>query len=79
MYDERFIEGNLREKDLCEIWNDPEAFSYNRKFQQELLTGKCRSCPFGKKCAGGCRSYSYFTHGKLYEAVNCARNSDFVR
>lgn len=74
MYDDCFIEGNLREKSLGEIWNDPDAFSYNRKFHKGLLTGACSTCPHGEICAGGCRSYNYFTHGKLYESVACAKN-----
>ena len=73
MYDERFNEGNLREKSLREIWEDPDAFAYNRKFTPDLLTGACASCPKGKYCAGGCRSYNYFVHGRLYEAPACAR------
>lgn len=73
MYDESFIEGNLREKSISEIWNAPEAFAYNRHFTLENLTGKCQSCEQGGKCAGGCRSYNYFTHGKLYEALFCAK------
>ena len=73
MYDERFIEGNLRERSLKDIWEDPEAFGYNRKFTKALLTGDCASCPEAYRCAGGCRSYDYFVHGKLYEAPYCAR------
>ncbi|MBS6862115.1 MAG: radical SAM/SPASM domain-containing protein [Clostridiales bacterium] len=73
MYDDRFNEGNLREKRLADIWNDPNAFAYNRRFTPERLTGPCASCPYGSVCAGGCRSYNYFTHGKLYESPACAR------
>lgn len=73
MYDVCFIEGNLREKSLSDIWNDPNAFSYNRNFSPELLTGKCGKCEHGSICAGGCRSYNYFTHGKLYESMRCAK------
>lgn len=73
MYDERFIEGNLREKSLREIWESPDSFAYNRKFEMEKLTGGCRECEFGDLCMGGCRSYNYFTHGKLYEAIHCVR------
>ena len=73
MYDDRFIEGNLREKSLYEIWNNPHAFAYNRQFTPDMLTGKCKSCEYGDRCAGGCRSYNYFTHGKLYESLRCAR------
>ncbi len=74
MYDDSFNEGNLRERSLREIWEDPNAFSYNRQFKRSMLTGKCADCEFGGKCAGGCRSYNHFVHGKLYEFPFCARN-----
>ena len=74
MYDDYFIEGNLRNRSLYEIWNDPNAFSYNRQFTEENLSGQCKQCAYGNQCAGGCRSYNYFTHGKLYESLYCARN-----
>lgn len=73
MYDDRFNEGNLREKSLADIWNDPNSFSYNRHFTHKLLTGPCSDCFYGIICGGGCRSYNYFTHGKLYESPSCAR------
>lgn len=79
MYDSYFIEGNLREKTLREIWENPDGFAYNRKFTPELLTGACRTCDKGMYCAGGCRSYAYFVHQKLHEAPFCVRakaNSD---
>lgn len=76
MYDEHFIEGNLRQRSLADIWNDENAFAYNRKFNVSMLTGKCADCPVGMLCAGGCRSYNYFTNGKkLYENILCARNN----
>ena len=75
MYDECFIEGNLREKSLYDIWNGPNAFSYNRQFTLEKLEGKCKNCEYGYKCAGGCRSYNYFTHGRLYESIFCANSN----
>lgn len=74
MYDDSFIEGNLREKSLYEIWNDPNAFAYNRKFSPNNLTGKCRRCEYGYRCAGGCRSYNYFTNGNMFEPLYCARS-----
>lgn len=73
MYDERFIEGNLREKSLREIWEGEDSFSYNRRFVPSMLTGSCAECEMGRYCAGGCRSYNYFVHGKLYESPYCAR------
>ena len=74
MYDERFNEGNLREKSLREIWEAPGAFAYNRGFDRSMLTGACAGCEYGPWCAGGCRSYNWFVHEKLYEAPFCARN-----
>ena len=71
MYDDVFIEGNLREKPLSEIWNAPEAFAYNRRFTGELLSGGCAGCSWADRCAGGCRSYNYFASGKLYESPCC--------
>lgn len=74
MYDECFNEGNLREKSLAQIWNDPDAFAYNRKYTPQLLTGACRTCADSSLCAGGCRSYNHFSHGKLYESMRCAKS-----
>lgn len=71
LQDDKFIEGNLREKTLKEIWDSPDAFAYNRKFTPSMLTGGCRDCPNGPVCAGGCRAYNYFVHGKLHENPAC--------
>ncbi len=73
MYDESFIEGNIRNRKLSDIWNDPNAFAYNRKFDATKLTGACAQCEYGKFCAGGCRSYNFFVHGNMYESPACAR------
>ena len=75
MYDDAFIEGNLRQRSLREIWEDEGAFAYNRQFTPEMLTGPCAACVYGCVCAGGCRSYNYFAGaGKLFESPRCARN-----
>lgn len=71
LYDERFIEGNVRKKTLAEIWHDPEAFSYNRKFKESMLSGACRGCDVGALCRGGCRASNYFMTGSLYENAFC--------
>ena len=74
LYDERFIEGNVRQRSLKSIWEDPDAFAYNRKFNTDMLTGKCASCDKKNACRGGCRSMDYFAGGKLYESPYCARD-----
>lgn len=51
---DKYIEGNLRERSLIDIWNDPNAFSYNRHFDCSMLTGYCKDCKFAAVCKGGC-------------------------
>ena len=73
MYDERFIEGNLRQESLRKIWEDTDRFAYNRGFTRDDLTGDCATCELGEYCGGGCRSYNYFVHGRMFESPCCAR------
>lgn len=73
-YDDKFIEGNLRTTSLKSIWDNPNSFSYNRNFSADMLEGKCKGCPHGEYCRGGCRSHNYFVHGKLYEAPFCCND-----
>ena len=72
MYDDYFIEGNLRDSSLQQIWNSPDNFSYNRKFTQRNLSGKCATCRYSFLCKGGCRSYNYFSEKHLFESSSCA-------
>ncbi len=74
LYDDCFIEGNLRERSLIEIWNDPNAFPYNRKFSPDQLTGHCKGCSASHLCRGGCRSSNYFSTGSLFSNAYCSRN-----
>ena len=53
-----YIEGNIRKKRLIDIWNDPEAFAYNRKFTPKDLDDHCKECEFGRTCKGGCLGMS---------------------
>ena len=58
---DRFVEGNIRERPLREIWEDPNAFAYNRQFKVEQLQGFCRTCDYADICRGGC-SWTSFSH-----------------
>lgn len=75
LYADVFIEGNVREKPLAEIWNDSGKFGYNRNFGAGLLTGFCSRCDAGDVCKGGCRAANFFTTGSLYESASCARRA----
>lgn len=50
----KYIEGNVRERSIIDIWNDPNAFKYNRHFDCSMLTGYCKDCLYGAICKGGC-------------------------
>jgi radical SAM protein with 4Fe4S-binding SPASM domain len=62
------IEGNVRENSLKELWNDPNAFAYNRQFQINELGDNCKECKYGETCRGGCIGFStgftntYYNH-----------------
>ncbi|MCA9668259.1 MAG: radical SAM protein [Myxococcales bacterium] len=66
-----FVEGNVRERSLREIWHDPNAFAYNRKFSVDKLSGKCRGCEFGEICRGGCTWTSFSHHGEAHAFPSC--------
>jgi len=58
---DRFVEGNIRQRPLKDIWNDMNAFAYNRQFTVDRLTGFCRTCAYNEICRGGC-SWTSFAH-----------------
>ncbi len=71
LYSDRFIEGNLRQETLRDIWLKEGNFAYNRQFDVNQLTGTCTGCDLGHICRGGCRSSCYFSTGSLYENAYC--------
>ncbi len=71
LYSNDFIEGNLREEPLEDIWSKEGNFAYNRQFDVSMLTGDCRRCDKGQICHGGCRAMCYFKTGLLFENNYC--------
>jgi len=71
MGNNRFIEGNIRDKGLKEIWQNPGNFAYNRKFDKTQLGPNCRNCKYGVKCKGGCNSVSYTITEKFHNDPYC--------
>jgi radical SAM protein with 4Fe4S-binding SPASM domain len=51
-----YVEGNVRDERLAEIWHRPGAFAYNRLWSADDVEGFCRTCSNLKKCRGGCRA-----------------------
>jgi len=66
-----FVEDNIRNRNIVDIWNDPNSFSYNRCFKNKDLTGFCRNCEYNKTCRGGCLMTSFMLTGKLHENPYC--------
>ncbi len=50
-----FLEGNVRERSLSDIWFGEQAFAYNRQFDEDDLTGFCRGCRHRRACRGGAK------------------------
>jgi radical SAM protein with 4Fe4S-binding SPASM domain len=66
-----FLEGNVRERSLADIWTAPEAFAFNRRFSPDSLTGGCAGCRHARECRGGARCVSSAFHGTLTEDPYC--------
>ena len=68
---DEFIEGNIRKTNIKDIWNDPNAFSYTRKFNVENLGENCTKCIHRKKCKGGCTTRSSSITGIPHNDPHC--------
>ena len=66
-----YIEGNIRQKNIQEIWNNPQGFAYNRQFNTKNLGPFCTGCPHGEQCKGGCLGMSIGFTGKPYNHPYC--------
>ena len=70
-----FIEGNIRERKLRDIWEDENAFLWRRQMKKEKLSGSCKKCVYGSKCLGGCPNTRLTMKGCIYEENEyCAYN-----
>ncbi|MCU0660932.1 MAG: radical SAM protein [Myxococcota bacterium] len=65
-----YVEGNVRQRPLADIWNDPNAFAYNRKWSIEQLRGFCQQCKHATVCRGGCLG-KRVASGQLGEYTQC--------
>jgi len=66
-----YIEGNIRKRNIIDIWNDPNSFAYNRKFKLKDLGENCRDCKYGKTCRGGCIGMSIGFTEKAHNHPYC--------
>ncbi|OLS14312.1 MAG: radical SAM domain iron-sulfur cluster-binding oxidoreductase [Promethearchaeota archaeon CR_4] len=73
MGNNQFFEGNVRDRNFIDIWEDPNSFTYNRKFARQDLGELCRDCVYGKICKGGCNSLSQHMTARLHNFPFCLK------
>jgi radical SAM protein with 4Fe4S-binding SPASM domain len=66
-----FIEGNVRETSLQEIWWKKGGFAYNREFTLDMLEGDCKACEYRGLCRAGCVSHAWATTGSRGNNPTC--------
>ena len=73
-----FIEANLLETPLSEIWNSGKYFQRFRK-KEESLCGTCGKCTFGKKCKAGCTAMAISSTNTIGDNTYCVRRLEEKR
>jgi radical SAM protein with 4Fe4S-binding SPASM domain len=70
-----YVEGNLRERPLREIWESEKSFRWRREMTREKLLGYCRTCSHGSQCLGGCPNTRLVMNSDMYsENQYCSYN-----
>jgi radical SAM protein with 4Fe4S-binding SPASM domain len=71
-----YIEGNIRDRPLREIWESGRSFRWRREMAKEKLSGHCGICKYGSKCLGGCPNTRLTMNGDIYgENQYCSYNA----
>ena len=68
---DEYIEGNIRQRNLEDIWRDRKSFRVYRHFQKSNLVGFCASCEYGEICQGGCSDMANSLTGNPYDNPYC--------
>ena len=77
--DKRFIEGNIKERSLRDIWNADNSFSWNRQMRKSNLKGLCAKCQFSN-CLGGCSNSRLCMNNDIHsENAYCSYNIEMTR
>lgn len=72
-----FVEANLREVPLEEIWRSGRCFGRFRH-KEELLTGECARCPHARVCRAGCSAIAWSATGGLGTNPHCIRSLEIA-
>lgn len=69
-----FVGGNIKNRDLLEIWNESEAFNKIRNLGMIPMDQNphCKDCRYIYLCDGGCRASAYLVYRDLLApSINC--------
>ncbi|MEA3306521.1 MAG: radical SAM protein, partial [Elusimicrobiota bacterium] len=69
--EDEFIEGNIRETPIGDIWNNPKSFAYTRNFKLKDAGESCQGCKFLADCKGGCNEMSLMKTGAMHNDSYC--------
>lgn len=70
---DEFIEVNLRDVPLKDIWISDQYFRRTR-YKEAYLRGHCRRCPFARNCLAGCTSIAFSATGTVGYNPYCIRS-----
>jgi len=69
----KFAVGNVRTTPFLDIWEDRKRFFYNEAWDEDLVAGGCRACPFRRLCRSGCTTMAHATSGSIYDNPYCVQ------
>ncbi len=70
-----FVEANLKDRSLVELWTDPTSF-YCLRHKFDRLTGVCGNCPAAPVCRGGCSAMAWSATGDICDNPYCVRQQE---
>lgn len=72
IYNDDYIDADLREKSVSEIWEDDNFSKWNQRCNRiKDLTGFCAKCPYAMACCAGCSSTCDSYSKKMGENPMC--------
>ncbi len=74
-----FVEANVRERPLVQIWRSPGSFRTFRGKRASMLRGACARCPKAATCLAGCTAMAVSSTGSMYENRHCLRRIETER
>ena len=72
IYDDNYIEDDLRNKTVKEIWDSNDFCSWNTIYNRyKNLEGFCKTCAFATACCGGCSGSAIAFYGNEKQNKQC--------